>query len=191
MEGRNKETLEEFRRSFKYGSLTDLLFKFPGSRNINDQEVAEFLRGLLERLGDAFDHGDYNKVLQYVFQWQVHGYIPREGSPPGEAEFRYDSSPWTTLSKPLSQSRVGLLSAGGLYVEREDPMWPSAPTRAEAIPRINDFPRAAPVLSVISTDTDPRRFRVRHRGYDIRGALRDYNVGFPIDRLEELEAESV
>ena len=36
------ETLEEFRKSFFYGSRTDLLFKFLGDREITWQESAEF-----------------------------------------------------------------------------------------------------------------------------------------------------
>lgn len=187
MSEQHPETLEEFRKSFNYGSRTDLLFKFLGSRNLTDQDVAEFIRGLLERLGEAFDTGDYNQVVQHVFQWQVRGYTPQEDGP--RPAFQYDSAPWNPLPKPLSECRIALVSAGGLYVEGDDPLGPDGPTQAEAIPRINEFLRMAPVLSVIPLDVEPQRIRIRHPGYDIRGALKDYNVVFPIDRLKELHAE--
>ncbi len=78
----HKETFEEFRRSFNYGARTDLLFKVLGGRILSDKDVAEFFRGLLERLGDAFDTGDYEAVRDYYFQWQVKGYAPGDGMPP-------------------------------------------------------------------------------------------------------------
>ncbi|MBW7883828.1 MAG: hypothetical protein H3C34_14555 [Caldilineaceae bacterium] len=38
-------------------------------------------------------------------------------------------------------------------------------------------------------DTPVERQRVRHPGYDIRGAQADRNVALPIDRLRELVVE--
>ena len=67
------ETVEAFRRSFSYGSRTDLLFKFLAARNLTDQEAAEFFRGLLERLGDSLDTGDWSGVTRHVYEWQVRG----------------------------------------------------------------------------------------------------------------------
>ncbi len=184
----HKETFEAFRQSFNYGSRTDLLFKVLGGRNLSDDEAAEFFRGLLERLGNAFDTGDYSEVYRYCFEWQVYGYTPKEGTQP---QFQYDTAPWTPLSRPLSQSRVTLISAGGLYVEGDDPLGPDGPTQEEAVPRISEFLRGDPALATIPKTTAPGRLRVRHPGYDIRGTLRDHNVVFPIDRLKELEREGI
>lgn len=184
----HKETFEAFRQSFNYGSRTDLLFKVLGGRNLSDEEAAEFFRGLLEKLGDAIDTGDYSEVYRHCVEWQVYGYTPKEGTQP---QFRYDTAPWTPLAKPLSRSRVALISTGGLYMEGDDPLGPDGPTQEEAVPRINEFLRGAPALATIPKDTAPGRLRVRHPGYDIRGALRDHNVVFPIDRLKELEREGI
>ncbi len=183
-----QETLEEFRRSFFYGSRTDLLFKFLGSKEQTDEQAAEFLRGLLEHLGEAFDSGDYDRVLQYCVRSQIQAYTPSEGSQP---TFQYESAPWTPLRKPLSESRIALLSAGGLYVEGDDPLGPDGPSQEEAVPRIQEFLRSPPILSVIPRDVAPERICIRHPGYDIRGALKDYNTVFPLDRLKELEDEGV
>ncbi|MCH7745343.1 MAG: hypothetical protein IIC84_04635 [Chloroflexi bacterium] len=188
MDEQDKETMEEFRGSFNYGSRNDLLFKFLGSRGITDQDAGEFFRGLLEHLGNAFDSGDYDKVMEHCFQWQVHGYTPQEGAKP---TFEYDSTPWTPLTKPLSECRLALISAGGLFVDGDDPMGENGPTQEEAILRIGEFLRELPVLSAIPRDIERENLRVRHPGYDIRGTLADYNVVFPIDRLKEFEAEGV
>lgn len=184
----HQETFEAFRQSFNYGSRTDLLFKVLGGRNLSDAEVAEFFRRLLEKLGDAFDTGDYTDVYRYCFEWQVYGYTPKEGIQP---QFQYDTAPWTPLVKPLAQSKLALISTGGVYVEGDDPLGPHGPTQEEAVLRINELLRGDPALAIIPKDTPPQRLRVRHPGYDIRGALRDYNVIFPLDRLKEMEREGV
>lgn len=183
-----KETFEEFRQSLNYGTRTDLLFKVLGGRNLSDGDVEEFFRGLLETLGDAFDTGDYEAVREYCFHWQVKGYTPREGTPP---QFQYDTAPWTPLAKPLNQVRLVLISTGGVFVEGHDPLGPSGPTQQEAVLRIQEFLRGDPALATIPRDTPAQLLRVRHPGYDIRGALRDHNVVFPIDHLKALEAEGV
>ena len=185
----DKETLEEFKKSFSYGSRNDLLFKFLGSRTgPTDQEAGEFFRGLLEHLGNAFDSGDYDPVMQHCYQWQVNGYTPKEDAEPA---FQYDTSPWSPLTKPLSESRLALLSAGGIFADGDDPLGPDGPSQEEAIGQIQDFLRAPPILSTIPRDLPPESIRVRHPGYDIRGTLKDYNVVFPVDRLKELEAEGI
>jgi D-proline reductase (dithiol) PrdB len=184
----HQETVEEFRKSFSYGSRTDLLFKFLASRNLTDQQAAGFFRGLLERLGESLDTGDWSGVTEHVYESQVRGYTPAD---PATLPFHYDSAPWTPMRRPLSESRVALISAGGIFVEGDDPMGPDGPTQEEAIPRIGEFVRSAPILSVIPRDTAPDRLRVRHPGYDIRGAVCDYNAVFPIDRLKELAEEGV
>ncbi len=93
------------------------------------------------------------------------------------------------MRNPLSDARVALISAGGVFVEDDDPLGPDGPTQEETVPRIGEFLRSAPILSVIPRDTAQDRLRVRHPGHDIRGALRDYSAVFPIDRLKELVDE--
>ncbi len=102
-----------------------------------------------------------------------------------------DSTPWTPLARPLSQARLTLISTGGLFIEGHDPLGTSGPTQEEAVPRIQEFLRSDPVLVTIPKNTPQHRLRVRHPGYDIRGAQRDHNVVFPIDRLNALEAEGI
>ena len=182
------ETLDDFRHSLSYGSRTDLIFKFVASPFMTEERAAEFLRGLLERLGEALDSGDHEAVAQYCYEQQVSGYTPDENF---EAVYKYDDSPWAPLSKPLSESRVALISAGGFYVEGHDPMGPDGPSQEEAILQVKEFSRSAPTLTKIPRDIDPRQLRVRHPGINVEGAVRDHNCLFPIDRMKELQEQGV
>lgn len=188
MADEHKETFEEFRRSFSYGTRTDLLFKVLGGRILSDGDVAVFFRGLLEKLGDAFDTGDYGAIRDHCFHWQVKGYTPPDGTTP---QFQYDTFPWAPLTKRLNQVRLTLVSTGGLFVAGQDPLGSNGMTQEEAILRIQEFLRGDPALATIPRNTPTHLLRVRHPGYDIRGAQRDYNVVFPLDHLKALQAEAV
>jgi D-proline reductase (dithiol) PrdB len=69
------------------------------------------------------------------------------------------------------------------------PFGEAALTQEEAVLRIGEFLKDIPVLSEIPSDTAAADLRVRHGGYDIRSAIRDPNVTFPIDRLREMRAQ--
>jgi hypothetical protein len=177
------ETFGEFKDSFYYGRRSDLAFKF--LRNLSDGEAAEFFRSLLEKLGDTIDDGDADRLIQHAFTWQVRAYAPRQGAP---ARWAYADAPFTRLAKPLSESRLALVSSGGHFVAGDDPRPFDVEdmTQEEAMWRIEEFLRAVPELSEIPLDTSPTELRVRHGGYDIRGAVRDPGVILPVSVLEEL-----
>lgn len=174
------ETFEEFRRSFHYGSRSDLHFKFLAK--LSDADGAEFLRQLLERLGDAFDTGEYHVVRELVRDWQARAYDR-------EPEYRYDSGPFVAPDRPLEQMTVTIVGAGGVFVEDDDPL--RGETQEEAESRIDEYLREPPRLARIPGDAAPGDLRVRHPGYDVRGARRDVNVVFPIDALRGLAADGV
>lgn len=184
--GGPEETLREFRRSFFYGCRTDLLFK--ALAELPDDRAAEFLRRLLEEIGNALDTNDLSAIFNLVYEMQVEGYGRAEGRPDPWA---YESAPFAPLPHPLSECRVALLSSGGHFVEGHDPCpcGVEGMSQEEAVARIRDFLRSEPTLSEIPVDTPPERLRVRHPGYDIRGAVRDPNVVLPLDALRRAEAE--
>jgi hypothetical protein len=64
-------------------------------------------------------------------------------------------------------------------------------SQKEAVQRIDEFLKSEPTLSEIPRSTPVGKLRVRHGGYDIRGSLADSNSVFPLERLEELEKDSV
>lgn len=175
------ETFEDFKRSFYYGTRSDLHFKFLS--NLSDEAAAEFLRVLLETLGDVFDTGDDDRVRRLVYEWQVRAY---EG---GHAKFSYDDGPFVPFDQPLEDTTVALVGAGGVYVEGDDPA--GGETQEEAEARIGDYLRESPTLAAIPSDVPTGELRVRHPGYDVRGARRDVNAVFPVDVLHELVAEGL
>ena len=95
---------------------------------------------------------------------------------------RIDPIPWSPLRKPLSQSRVALVTTAGISVdglepgfdqegERQNPMWGDPTFRR--IPR--DMPQA--------------RIRAWHLHLNNRDILADVNIVLPINRFADLEAE--
>lgn len=61
----------------------------------------------------------------------------------------------------------------------------------QAVARIKEYLREAPALMPISSGISLADLRVRHPGYDIRGAARDINCIFPIAALTDLAREGV
>ncbi|MDH3540291.1 MAG: glycine/betaine/sarcosine/D-proline family reductase selenoprotein B [Acidimicrobiia bacterium] len=182
------ETFEQFRRSFSYGSRSDLNFKF--LKGLSDDDAAEFFRQLLEELGDAFDHGDLDVLVQLAIDWQIRGYAPPEGVP---RPWAYDDGPFVDPAKPLSESRVALFSSSGHFVAGDDPepFGVNDMTQEEAEERIMEFLVSRPTLSRIPIGTVHADLRVRHGGYDITSAAADPGVTFPVAVLRELDAEGI
>ncbi|MCP5095898.1 MAG: hypothetical protein GY943_10120 [Chloroflexi bacterium] len=178
------ESFSEFKNSFSYGSRSDLNFKF--LKGLSDEDAAHFFQGLLWKLGDAFEDGDYMRVVQHVIDGQVQAYDK-------DGYFTYDDAPFTKLSKPLSESRVILLTSSGHFIEGDDPepFGEKNMTQKEAMRTIGKFLQEEPTLSEIPIGTPLDKLRVRHGGYDIRGAQEDANVALPISRLQEFDAENV
>ena len=177
----NLESLEAFKNSFtSTESRSDLNFKFLG--NLSTDEAGNFFQDLLRKLGESINDGDFTRILEHVYLWQVEAY-DRMG------KWEYDQGPFTPLQKPLSESRLALITSSGHFVEGMDPepFGVKDMTQAEAVQRIDDFLKAEPDLSIIPVDTPHEMLRVRHGGYDISGAQADPDVAFPIRRLKELE----
>jgi len=90
---------------------------------------------------------------------------------------RIDPVPWTPLAKPLSASRLALVSSAGLVLPGQEPF--------DARVRGGDFS-----FREIPTDADVRAFIDSHRSdaFDHAGMASDPNVAFPLDRARELAA---
>ncbi len=178
------ESFEEFKNSFAYGSRTDLNFKFLAG--FPDEEAGRFVQDLLWKLGDVIDDGQCDRIVEHVYEWQVHAYA-------GAGDYAYEGGPFTPLEKPLSQSRLVLMSSSGHFVEGEDPgpFGVKNMTQAEAAERILQCLRSEPTLSAIPVGTPREKLMVRHGGYDVRGARLDPNAVFPHEILLDLEEEGV
>ncbi len=90
---------------------------------------------------------------------------------------RVDPVPLARLAKPLTATRVALVTTAGLVPPRDRPF--------DATVKGGDFS-----FRVISSDANVSRLEEHHRSdaFDHAGILRDPNVAFPLDRLRELAA---
>jgi D-proline reductase (dithiol) PrdB len=174
-----KETLEAFKKSLAYGSRTDLNFKYLAGQP--DEAVARFLQGLLHKLMDSLDDGDWSRLIEHVHQGQVRGYA-------GTGRYTYAEGPFTPLEKPLTETRLALLTSSGHFAAGDDPQpfGVEGMTQTEAVERITDFIKSEPRLTAVPVDTPPDQLRARHGGYDVRGARVDPNVTFPLPLLRQL-----
>lgn len=182
------ETFAEFKDSFFYGTRPDLSFKF--LEHMPSDEAAEFLRVLLQKVGETLDDGDAGRLVRHVVAGQVAGYAHRDAR---SDAWSYGDGPFVSAPPSLRDARVALFTSSGHFVEGDDPRHLGVTNmgRQESLDRIGEFLRTAPVLSEIPVDTAADRLRVCHGGYDIRGVLADPEVAFPLGVLRSLVADGV
>jgi D-proline reductase (dithiol) PrdB len=106
-------------------------------------------------------------------------YIPRTRELyPDTAPYRWvynEDIPWTPLTKPLQESKVVLMSSGGVYHRDQEPFHFKNDASFREIPR----------------DTAVSDMSVSHFGYQIDDAVKDPNCVFPLERMRELEQEGL
>lgn len=180
------ETFEDFRTSFSYGSRSDLNFKF--LKSLSDDEAADFFAGLLDIIGDTYDHGRLTDVIDHVVEWQARAYAP---APDATRPWVYAEGPFAVPRRLLGDSRVALLTSSGHFSRHDDPepLGVADMTQQEAEERISEFLAEKPELSRIPVMSTADELVVRHGGYDITSSALDHNVAFPIDILRDLERE--
>jgi D-proline reductase (dithiol) PrdB len=89
----------------------------------------------------------------------------------------HDDAPWTPMAKPLSESKLALVTTAGLHLRGDKPFGASGgDTSFRVIPR-----------TTATADIVQSHFSI---GFDHTGIYRDINVTFPIDRLPELVDQS-
>jgi len=88
----------------------------------------------------------------------------------------HDDSPCTPLRKPLSESRLALVTTAGIHLRSDTPFFHGDQTY-RAIPR--DTPAKDILQSHVSI------------GFDRTPIYRDLNSSFPADRLKELAEQGV
>ena len=83
----------------------------------------------------------------------------------------HDETPWAPMEKPLSQSKIAVVSTAGLHL-RGDRLFQGGDPSFRVIP--SDAKTSDVILSHVSI------------GFDYTGIYRDLNLAFPLDRLREL-----
>lgn len=190
-ESPERESIEQLRRSFFYGSRSNLNVKF--LKDLDDTEFGDFLEELFEATSATLDDGDASRVNDVMYRWQIRAH---DGHVVEPADFAHahDDVPLATLDRPLGESRLALITSSGHFVDGDDPepFGVVGMTQQEAEDRITEFVRAAPELSEIPIDTPPSQLRVRHGGYPVASVAADHQVALPLEHLRALaEAGSI
>lgn len=83
--------------------------------------------------------------------------------------------PWAPVRKPVSESRLGLVASGGIYVEGQVAFHYKDDTS----------------FRIVDTATPTDQLRATHFAYDLHDARSDPNVVFPLDPLRDLVKDGV
>jgi hypothetical protein len=178
----SSQTMEDFRKSFFYGSRSDLNFKFLSM--ISDEKTGDFIQKLFQKIVEAHDTKELNTLFNYVINSQQDAYSQ-------DVRISYNDGPFTPMKKKSDQARIMLFTSSGHFVKTDDPkpLGVDNMTQEEAESRIMEFIKQEPELSAIPKGTHYHDLMVRHGGYDIEGAKTDPNVAFPLEIFRELEIE--
>jgi len=95
------------------------------------------------------------------------------GHPPYQWTINHDA-PWTPLTRPVKESRLTMLTSGGISLC--------------SMPAFDPMARNDHRLDAIPLTSGAGDFQIHDSYYDHRDADQDINCQFPIDRLRELEA---
>jgi len=83
--------------------------------------------------------------------------------------------PWTPMRKPLPESRICLVTTGGLHLNSDPPF-------------NMDDPNGDPSFRTIPATATRDDLTITHDYYDHTDADRDFNIVMPLDRIRELVA---
>ncbi len=120
--------------------------------------------------------------MREVDPWRfAGGFIQRALSASIPDEAAYDDIPWTPVRKPVSESKVALLSTAGLSMKGDAPFDMEGERRK---PTWGD-----PSWRPLRADATSESIEANHLHIDTGYILRDLNVALPVDRLGELVRE--
>jgi D-proline reductase (dithiol) PrdB len=86
----------------------------------------------------------------------------------------FTSAPWTPVRKPLAESRIGVVTTGGLYRAGVD------------VPFDSDGPEGDWSFRSIPSESPIQTLNIAHAHFAHEVAEADMNTIFPLDRLREL-----
>lgn len=82
--------------------------------------------------------------------------------------------PWTPVTKPLSASKVAIVTTAGVHLKTQKPF--------DMLDKMGD-----PEYRELPATAKPGEYTITHDYYDHRDADRDLNIVFPLDRLNEMK----
>ena len=125
-----------------------------------------------------------NNPLQRAFQRWLTGtqqgrafgvWASRSISLPQFRRMLLETVPWSPLRRPLTEATVALVTTSGTHLVGDHPFNVTGDATFRIIPRL----------------AEPADLTISHLAYDRTDALRDINLVFPLQRLNELGAEGV
>ena len=134
-----------------------------------EDEVTEFFNRLFHLNVQARETGDWSPVDQFLEE-QGDKIAARVAVPMG-----FDDTPWSPFKKRLSESKVAVLTTGGVYVEGQQPFDTDG-----------DWSYREILL-----DTPLDQLRVAHTHYDTTGVAEDVDAVLAMHRLLDMEAEGM
>ena len=179
---KDSHTMEDFKKSFFYGSRSDLNFKFLST--VSDEKAEDFIQELFKTIVKGYDTGEFKETYECVINAQTEAYSE-------DVKISYDEGPFVPVQKSSDQLKIMLFTSSGHFVNTDDPkpLGVKKMTQEQAESRIMEFIKEEPQLSAIPKETHYDDLMVRHGGYDIQGAKKDPNVAFPLEIFRELEKE--
>ncbi|MCH7801198.1 MAG: hypothetical protein IIC24_06600 [Chloroflexi bacterium] len=141
------------------------------NRFASDEQVEEFLSGLYTAVAHGRYKGNYDGLDEFLDHWEQMA---------TDMLFKIitmpdlEGNPWATMSRPLSESKVALVTTGGVYLKEEE-----------------KFERGDHTFRELPSDITQEEVRIWHPGYDRGPAMQDINCIFPINRFRELAAEGI
>lgn len=88
-----------------------------------------------------------------------------------------ENSPWAEFNKTLKESKVAVVSTGGLYINCDKPF------------QIEDRKDVDESFREIPLEIESEQIEIAHEHYEKRYVNKDINTVFPVKRLKELEEE--
>ncbi len=138
-------------------------------RRLPEDEVTEFFNRLFNLNVAARDTGDWS-LVDHFLEEQGDKIAARVAVP-----MAFEDSPWSPFKKRLSESKVAVMTTGGVYVEGQQPFDTDGDWSFREIP----------------LDTPLDQLRVAHTHYDTTGVAEDVDAVLAMHRLLDLEAEGI
>ena len=129
-----------------------------------ENEVTQFFNRLFHLSVAGRETGDWSAVDKFLEE--VGDRISARVVPP----MQFTSTPWSPFKKRLSESKVAVLTTGGVYVEGQ-----------KAFDTDGDWS-----YREIPLDTTLEQFRIAHTHYDTNGVAEDVDSVLAIHRLQDM-----
>jgi D-proline reductase (dithiol) PrdB len=134
-----------------------------------EDEVTEFFNRLFHLNVAARETGDWTAVDRFLEE-EGDRIAARVALPMG-----FNDTPWSPFKKRLSESKVAVLTTGGVYVEGQEPFNTDGDWSYREIP--------------LETPLD--QLRVAHTHYDTTGVAEDVDSVLAMHRLQEMVSDGM